>query len=55
MIDLAILNEKNKFYFYGDLENPQKELRELQVQYEDNLLVSEEVYARHMLISPNVR
>ncbi|XP_063444021.1 paladin-like isoform X3 [Mytilus trossulus] len=55
VIDLAILNDKNKFYFYGDIENPQKELRELTVQYEDNLLVSEEVYSRHMLCSHSVR
>ncbi|XP_071131537.1 paladin-like isoform X3 [Mytilus edulis] len=55
VIDLAILNDKNKFYFYGDIDNPQKDLRELTVQYEDNLLVSEEVYSRHMLCSHSVR
>ncbi|XP_069124091.1 paladin-like isoform X1 [Argopecten irradians] len=55
VIDLATINEENKFYFYNDLENMQREPHEMHIQYEDKLLVSEEVYARHILCSHCVR
>lgn len=49
------MKEENKFYFYKDLENLQREPHEVNVQYEDHLLVSEEVYSRHILCSHCVR
>ncbi|OWF42203.1 Paladin [Mizuhopecten yessoensis] len=55
VIDLATMKEENKFYFYNDLENLQREPHEMHIQYEDKLLVSEEVYARHILCSHCVR
>ncbi|XP_061198164.1 paladin-like [Saccostrea echinata] len=55
VIDLATLKEENKFYFYKDLENLHREPHEFYVQYEDHLLVSEEVYSRHILCSHCVR
>lgn len=55
VIDLATMKEENKFYFYRDLENLQREPHEIHVQFEDHLLVSEEVYSRHILCSYCVR
>lgn len=55
VIDLATMKEENKFYFYRDLENLQREPHEIHVQFEDHLLVSEEVYSRHILCSHCVR
>ncbi|XP_060084968.1 paladin-like [Ylistrum balloti] len=55
VIDLATMKEENKFYFYNDLDNMQREPHEMHIQYEDKLLVSEEVYARHILCNQHVR
>lgn len=55
VIDLATLKEENKFYFYKDMENLHREPHEFYVQYEDHLLVSEEVYSRHIMCSHSVR
>ncbi|KAK3090769.1 hypothetical protein FSP39_014489 [Pinctada imbricata] len=54
VIDLATIQEENKFYFYKDLDNLQREPHEVPIQFEDNLLVSEEVYAHHVLCTHSI-
>ncbi|KAL4239188.1 Paladin [Mactra antiquata] len=46
VIALATMNDENKFHFYNDIKTLSGEPHIFPVQFEDNLLVSEEVYSR---------
>ena len=54
VIDLATYKEDNKFYFYKDTDHLHREPHEMTVHFEDNLLVSEEVYAHHVLCTHSI-
>ena len=55
IIALATLNDENLFYFYDNLENLSGEPHLYHVEFEDNLLVSEEVYSRLAFSNPKLR
>ncbi|XP_064616036.1 paladin-like [Liolophura sinensis] len=55
IIDLATVNDENKFYFYNNLEDLSNEPHVLPVQYEDYLLVSEEIYQRPCFNNERIR
>lgn len=55
VIALGTLNDENKFYFYNDTITFSGEPHVYSVQFEDNLLVSEEVYSRLAFSNPKLR
>ncbi|WAQ96829.1 hypothetical protein MAR_029519 [Mya arenaria] len=55
IIDMAIRNDDNSFSFYNDIEGMVGEPHVYPVQFEDNLLVAEEVYSRLAFSNPNLR
>ena len=55
MIALGTLNDENKFFFYNDTDGFTGEPHVYSVQFEDNLLVSEEVYSRLAFSNPKLR
>ncbi|XP_052787722.1 paladin-like [Mya arenaria] len=55
VIDMAIRNDDNSFSFYNDIEGMVGEPHVYPVQFEDNLLVAEEVYSRLAFSNPKLR
>ncbi|KAL5018749.1 hypothetical protein ScPMuIL_004471 [Solemya velum] len=55
VLDISKLLDQNKFYFYNNLEVLENEPHLLPVEYEDNILVAEEVYSRLLFSNPNLR
>lgn len=55
VIALGTMNDQNQFYFYNDIETFSGEPHVYPVQFEDNLLVSEEIYSRLAFSNPKVR
>jgi hypothetical protein len=49
------MNDENQFYFYNDTNTFSGEPHVYPVQFEDNLLVSEEVYSRLAFLNPKLR
>ena len=55
IIALATLNDENLFYFYDNLAHLGGEPHLYHVEFEDNLLTSEEVYSRLAFTNPKLR
>ena len=55
IIALATINDDNQFFFYNNVDTVSNEPHVYGVEFEDNLLVSEEVYARIAFSNPKLR
>jgi len=52
---MANLDDRHEFWFYNDLDGLEHEPHTLSVQFDDDLMVADEVYSRIAFLKPKLR